>query len=234
MEKTISISRRHNQFSVKLDGTQTYVKLKNSQGEVLRVSKGKMTSPHLYTVSEGKYFIETDGRIVESKSVKVEVLQNRTIKILGLEIETGKVIGFVDGKIIQGTSTEIVERGEASLEELKPGLVRHYEEKAIKEREAIISTKDLLYASLGTKDDKTLDSYKATITEFEKELNKATATIKNATSPQDIDQVRVVFPKEQVFETKKPASKKLPATKKAPTKSSAKKTKPTPKKGDKK
>ena len=72
MEKTGNFKEGHNCLIVSLSGDQTFVKIFNSEGKILRHSRTKGETKIQQMAVQGTYKVETDGTIKLLSSTKIE------------------------------------------------------------------------------------------------------------------------------------------------------------------
>jgi hypothetical protein len=73
MQKSYMMKKENHYLTVSLKGDQSYVKIYDNCGELIRHSQTKGAPEIQQIVKPGKYLIDTDGTIQEITSKKLEI-----------------------------------------------------------------------------------------------------------------------------------------------------------------
>ena len=73
MEKMGKVKEEHNCLIVSLSGDQSFVKIFNANGELIRYSQTKGVAEIQQIVVPGEYKVETDGTVKGLSSVNIEL-----------------------------------------------------------------------------------------------------------------------------------------------------------------
>ena len=72
MKKTVTVKEGQNSFVVSLEGDQTFVRIRDAAGEVIRESRAAEQTKLEQIADPGKYTVETDGTIANLKATRIE------------------------------------------------------------------------------------------------------------------------------------------------------------------
>ena len=73
MNRTGTVKKGHNCLAVSLSGDQSFVKIFDAGGELIRHSQTKGATEIRHMVDPGRYRVETDGKITQLRSMQIEL-----------------------------------------------------------------------------------------------------------------------------------------------------------------
>lgn len=219
MKKIIEISGENNALILEheVSSPSTFIKVYNSRKRLIRHSRssGRFFQ---FTAPQGKYIIETDGKIKSIKEDKKDLTQNLKKLYRYLEIDLPNNMLTLNGIPFYQTDDlgSFINRMVKDKKELQGYLETHYEKIAQKERKKLLSDEKVIevLAGGGTAAEKT--KIKKGLLDFNKERKRINATILKAKNANEMLNIVPKFPKSILTEikvTNKKIAVKKPITK---------------------